>query len=542
MVHSIPLRELFPAGSLLRDCWEGNERFRSLVPRHFLDPQSFVEQRGELAERRYDRQTLRSVLESQNSRFSAARAAVANIERLSDPRSLVVIGGQQAGLFGGPLLTANKAMTVISLAGRLEDQLGVPVIPIFWIASEDSDLAEVDHASILDRDGQLRDLRLPGDENARLPVSLIRLEDGLSDLLEELSALLPETEIAGDALTKLRDAYAPGRTYPAAFAAWMASLFSGKGLVLVDPSEPALKRLAFPLFEREISEKSPVSRAVREQTGRLERAGYRPQIELRDGMLTLFFQNPAREAIVVRSNEFELRSSSRKFTNGDLTALLSRSPEQFTPNAALRPLFQDSLFPTVAMVLGPSELAYFAQLTLAYRAMRIPMPVLFPRASLTLVEPRHQKLIEKHRLSLLDVITRGQRVIDDIVRRGIPQTLVGGLGKRRTQTTEIWTDLTDQVTRLDPTLRRTAELAASRTRWQFDFIEKKIIQAARRKEEVLRGQIGRMVASLAPRGGLQERTLTALPFLARYGDRVLDLALDAIDPFAAEHRGVVIDA
>ncbi len=542
MVHSIPLRELFPAGGLLLDCWEGSEKFRSLVPRWFRDPRAFVEQRDVLAARSYDRKTLRSVLEEQNNRFAARPAALANIARLSDPRSVVVIGGQQAGLFGGPLYTAHKALTVISLAARMESELGSPVIPVFWIASEDSDLAEVDRAFIVDRDGRLRDLRLPGDEAARLPVSRVRLGEEIARLFDELSAGLPESELAAEVLGDLRAAYAPGRTYPAAFGAWMAQLFSDKGLVLVDPSEPRLKKIAFPLFEKEISGKSPVSRAVIQQSRLLERSGYSQQIELREGMLTLFFQNPAREAIAVRDDGFELRSSARRFSNGDLTALLANSPEQFTPNAALRPLFQDCLFPTLAMVLGPSELAYFAQLPIAYREMGIPMPVLFPRASLTLVEARHQKLIEKHHLSLEDIITRGERVIDDIVKREIPQEVFERLAAGKKQAGETWLGIIQQIDRLDPTLRRTAELASGTTGHRFDFMERKIIQAARRKNVTLRGQVERMAASLAPRGGLQERTLTVLPFLARHGTRVLDQALGAIELFAPEHRGVVIDA
>lgn len=541
MVHSIPLRQMLPGGSLILDCWEGNEKFRSLVLRWFRDPQAFVEQCEELDARRYDREALQSVLETQNRSFSAAPPAMANVARLSDPRSTVVIGGQQAGLFGGPLYTAHKALTVLSLAARLENQLGRPVVPVFWIASEDSDLAEVDRASVIDRDGRLRELRLPGDENAKLPVSQVRLGDGVTVLLEELSTAMPESEFTPEILAALRAAYAPGRSYPAAFGAWMSSLFSAKGLVLVDPSEPGLKRIALPLFEREIAEKSPVSRAMLEQTRLLEQAGYAPQIELRDGMLTLFFQNPAREAIAVREDGFELRASARRFTNGDLAALLRKSPEQFSPNAALRPLFQDSLFPTLAMVLGPSELAYWAQLPLAYKVMGIPMPVLVPRASLTLIEARHQKLMEKHRLSLQDVLRRGERVIDDIVKREIPPGLVQRLGDGKNQSIEIWKDLTEQIEKLDPTLRKTAELAAAMSRKQFDFIEKKITQAARRKDETLRGQVERMAAALAPRGGLQERTLTALPFLARYGSRALDQALGAIEPFAPEHRGVVLD-
>jgi len=541
MIHAVPLGELLPAGSLIRDCWEGNEKFLSLVPRWFRDPEAFVQQRDELAEKRYDRESLRSVLEAQNRRYAAAPAALANVARLSDPRSVVVIGGQQAGLFGGPLYTANKALTVLSVAAKLESQLGQPVIPVFWIASEDSDLAEVDRASIIDRDGRLRELRLPGDENAKLPVSQVRLGDGISGLFEELSTALPESDFTPEILASLRDAYAPGRTYPAAFGAWMASLFSDKGLVLVDPSEPGLKRIALPLFEREVSEKSPVSRAMMEQTRLLERAGYLPQIELRESMLTLFFQNPAREAIAVRDDVFEFRASARRFTNGDLTALLRQSPEQFSPNAALRPLFQDTLFPTLATILGPSELAYFAQLPLAYAAMGIAMPVLFPRASLTLVETRYQKFMEKHRLSLQEVLMRGERVLNDIVKREISPALFDNLHEGRNQVGRIWGGLVEQVNRLDPTLRKTAELAAAASNKQFDFIERKITQAARRKDEVLRGQVERMAVSLAPRGGLQERTLTVLPFLARYGTRSLDQVLAAIEPFAPEHRGVVID-
>jgi bacillithiol biosynthesis cysteine-adding enzyme BshC len=541
MVHSIPLRELLPGGSIVLDCWEGNEKFRSLVPRWFRDPRVFVEQRDDLATRRYDRETLRSILEAQNRRFSAAPASLANVARLSDQRSVVVIGGQQAGLFGGPLYTAHKALTILSLAERLEAQLGQPVIPVFWIASEDSDLAEVDRASVIDRDGRLREFRLSGDEDSKLPLARVRLGDGISALVQELSAALPESEFTPELFTTLRTAYAPGRTYPAAFGAWMASLFSDKGLVLVDPSEPGLKQLALPLFEREIVEKSPVSRAMIEQTRLLERAGYPPQIELRDGMLTLFFQNPTREAIAVREDGFELRASARRFTNGDLTALLRKSPEQFSPNAALRPLFQDTLFPTLAMVLGPSEIAYWAQLPLAYQTLGIPMPVLFPRASITLIEIRHQKLMEKHHLSLRDVLRRGEMVIDDIVKREIPKAIFEGLADGKKKVGSIWHDLIEQIERLDPTLRKTAELARGASEKQFDFIDKKITQAARRKNEILRSQVARMVAALAPLGGLQERTLSVLPFLARYGSRVLDQACNAIEPFAPEHRGVVID-
>jgi len=541
MIHAIALRELFPAGSLFLDCWEGSSRFRSLVPRWFRDPRSFVEQRDLLMGRTYDRKAVASILQEQNLLFGAGPAVMANIQRLADPRALVVVGGQQAGLFGGPLYTVHKALTILSLAARLESDLGQPVVPVFWIASEDSDLAEVDRAVVSDADGGLRELRLPGDEAAKMPVSLVKLGGGLAPLLDELADVLPRTDFTSDILGSLRSSYSPERAYPQAFGAWMTALFSSRGLVMIDPSDARLKRIAMPLFQKEVAGRSPVSAAVIEQTRLLSGAGYAPQIELREGMLTLFHQGPARDAIAIQERGFALRSAGRTFSNGDLEKLLTEKPEQFTPNAVLRPLYQDSLFPTLAVVLGPSEIAYFCQLPLAYKGMNIPMPVVFPRSSLTIVEPKVQKLLSKFDLSLAAVLSRGERIIDDIVRKGIPPGVFEQLSAGRTQAAEIWDNMAREIHRLDPTLDRTAQIAAGRTARQFEFMEKKILQAARRKEVTLRAQTRRLAAALAPRGGLQERTLTALPFLARYGRPVLDQAAAAIDPFAPEHRGVVID-
>src|SRR5208283_2428935 len=211
--------------------------------------------------------------------------------------------------------------------------------------SEDSDHAEVDHCSVTDRDGTLRTLRMPGAGQAKIPVSKIRLGEPIGPLLDELAGFLPEGEGTREVMAELRAAYTPGRTYPQAFGTWMASLFGPRGLALVDPSDTRLKRLAHGLFDAEITGKSPVSAAVIEQTARLKAAGYDPQIELRDGFLTLFHQDPARDAITMTPQGFELKASGRKFTPKELSTLLADDPESFTPNAVMRPLFQDTIFP-----------------------------------------------------------------------------------------------------------------------------------------------------------------------------------------------------
>jgi bacillithiol biosynthesis cysteine-adding enzyme BshC len=540
MVHSIALRDLPSTSALFVDLWDGAESYRRLVPRHFLQPGAFTAQAKIIREGSYRRDELVALLRDQNEKLNAGPLALTSLARLAAPDSVVIIGGQQAGLLGGPLYTVHKALTILQTARRMEKELGVPVVPVFWIASEDSDVAEIDHTWVSDRDGELRQFRIPRSTPDKIPVSTIRLGDSIGGLLDGLAEAIPDGGSKDEMLAALRGAYTPGRTYPQAFGAWMAWLFREEGLVLVDPSDVRLKRMAQELFEREIREKSPVSAAVIEQTARLKAAGYEPQIELREGFLTLFYQDPARDAISVRENGFELKSTGKILRAEELCATLQQHPEKFTPNAVLRPLFQDTVFPVLGVVLGPAEIVYYSQLTLAYERLGVRMPILLPRASLTLIEEK----TEKHRVRLgvgfLDVIKRGERVIDDILSREVPASLSGALSEGREQNSRAWTRIIGEIDRLDSTLHRTVELASGRTARQFDFMERKIAQAARKKNDILRGQVRRLVNAIAPQGGLQERTICAIPFLARHGKDGLRIAAEALDPFAAEHRVIVV--
>jgi bacillithiol biosynthesis cysteine-adding enzyme BshC len=541
MIQGIALRSIPSTPKLYADYWDAKDGIRSMIPRHFRELNAFAEQARLMDGRTYDRRLLCGVLREQNERFGSGPKTLAHIARLEDPKAVVVIGGQQAGLFGGPLYTAFKALTILAVARHAESALGRPVVPVFWIASEDSDLAEVDHTFVTDREGKLQALRMPAAGQAKIPVSRIRLGEAIGPLMDELESFLPEGDGTRDVMAELRAAYTPGRTYPQAFGAWMAHLFGPLGLTLVDPSEPRLKRMAQPLFDAEITDRSPVSKAVIEQTARLKSAGYDPQIDVRDGFLTLFHQDPARDAITMTPRGFELKASGRKFTPKELSTLLADSPDSFTPNAVMRPLFQDTIFPSLAVVLGPSEIAYWCQLTLAYQRLGIPMPLLVPRSSVTLLEQKIERLRTKLGVDFLQVLQRGEHIIDDILRRKIPDSLTRRLTGARAQVTEAWDGIVAEIDALDPTLHKTVEIARGRSAHQLDFIDRKISQAARKKNAILRGQVERLTASLAPRGGLQERSLCIVPFLAGYGSRIITHAAEGIDPFAPEHRTLAVE-
>lgn len=535
MPDSVPLREIYTGESILVDCWEGKESFRSLVPWHFRDEESFARQTEFLERRVYDRGLLARVLGEQNDAFSGGRTVAENLDKLSDPRSVAVVCGQQAGLFGGPLYTLHKALTAIALAERLSVVLRRPAVPIFWIASEDGDLAEVNHINVLDAAGGLVEISLGGAVDERIPLSRIALGAGIGDALAALRAAMPDATFAPEIIGELERIYAPGATYPQAFGSWMQFCLRDRGIIMADPSDERLKRMASGLFRREIEEGGSVTRAVLRQTERVTAQGYSPQLSLRDGMLTLFYQDPERQAIGVNADGFEVKGRRQKISKNELLSILEESPDKLGPNAALRPLFQDTLFPTVATVLGPAELAYHCQLTEAYAEMGIPMPVLFPRASLTIVEPRIGKLLDRHGIGLAQVIRRKEKILDDLVEREVPPILFQRLHEGRMKAEGIWYGLIGEIGKFDPTLEPTAKNTLGIISKRFEHMEKKIMRAARRKDMTLRAQVERLIASLYPRAGLQERTLNLLPFLARYGKSVIDAAYAEIKPFSPEH-------
>ncbi len=538
MTDAIPLGDLQGGRSLYADCWEGTDAFRSLVPLHFRDPGCFEKQAGRIDAARYDRKALAAVLRDQNIGFGAPAASLGRIEELKEPGALAVIGGQQAGLFGGPLYTLFKALTVLSLSERLGAKLGRPVIPLFWIASEDSDLAEVNHAFLTDASGHLQRLDLPGSPAENLPVSRILLGQGVRQALDALSAMLPDTEYTAEVMAALARAYSPGASYPAAFGAWMQYALGDRGLVMVDAADPRLKAMASGLFRREVEGKGAVARAVLGQNVKLEKAGFKPRITLRDGMLTLFFQDPARDVIAVAGEGFALKSGARSFSPEELSHLVESNPEMFSPNAALRPLFQDLVFPTLAVVLGPSELAYYTQLTGAYEDLGVVMPVLFPRASMTLIDAKTSRLLESCGLSLSDVLKDNAGLPNRLAAGEVPPSLAGGYAAAKLEVRRIWSGLAEATAALDPTLAPTARNAMAGSVGRFEWMEKKILKAIRTKNSVLSDRLLRLNASLYPGGGLQERALGPAQFLARSGRAVIDAAYRALDPFAAEHRGV----
>ena len=487
--------------------------------------------------RDYHRAELRDALLTQQDGWDGTPVARQRIEELCTARGLAVCTGQQTGLFGGPLFTLYKALTAITVAARLERMLRRHVVPVFWMASEDHDLPEADHVWLADRDGRLIRVRHTtwGSPGGFMPANL-RLGPAIQDIVEQLRQAMPRTEFSEGLLDALAGTYAPNRTLAEAFARWLTFLLGETGLVLVDGSDPNLKRLAAGILRREIDEAPRTSAAVLKVSQVLRSGGYPAQIEARPDGVNCFLLQGGRRSLARDATGFRLRDTGEVFTPAALHQIAEEAPERLSPNVALRPVVQDTLFPTLAYVAGPGELAYFAQLRPVYDIYDVPMPVIVPRATISLVEPRIAQLLRRFGVGLSDLTHEPEQLASRILRTQLPPDLGATLARAREGVDEIFRQVGEAVAAVDSTLRATAGQTSGHIKGHLDQLERKAVQALKRREADTGQQLQRLRDALMPGGRLQERVYPVLPYLAKYGVGLIRWLREKIDGPGWEHQ------
>jgi len=325
-----------------------------------------------------DRARLASVLQAQQVHRNAPAEARAAAARLADPNAVAVVTGQQAGVFGGPMYTLLKAITALQLARRTEHKQKVPAVTVFWVEAEDHDWEEVKSCTVLDAEFQPRTVTLPDLEGAgELPVAKLQLDARVEQTIEELAAVLQPTEFTSDILNSLRAAWTPGRGFACAFATWIETLLGPYGLVVFESADPAAKPLVADVFARELSSPGRTAALAAEAGEALAARGHAPQVVSQPDSVSLFNLDPVRRSI--RRQGDQLAIGDETHSSEDLARAARERPAAFSPNVLLRPIVQDTLFPTIAYVAGPSELAYLGQLRGVYEQFGVPMPLMVPR-------------------------------------------------------------------------------------------------------------------------------------------------------------------
>ncbi|MCC6396810.1 MAG: bacillithiol biosynthesis cysteine-adding enzyme BshC [Bacteroidetes bacterium] len=525
--------------SLFFDFLANADGARPFYRLNFRENSSFESVLREQQERRRDRVALTTVLREQNQTYLASKKTLEHIAALENPATFAVVTGQQVGIFGGPLYTILKTLTTIRLAQRLKEKYPLfSFVPVFWLEGEDHDFAEMHHAQVLDNSGGVARIEyLPGgslpDRNPG-PVGEFRFDAAIETTLAGLKTALQETEFTSPLLESLRACYSAGTSFNEAFARWLNKLFPDDGIVFISANNPALKKLLSPLFLREVTEYPASSQIVIGQSAELEKT-YHAQVKPKSVNLFLFHKG-GRYPIEPREHDFSLRGTRHFLEPDELARIATETPEELSPNVILRPLAQDTLLPTIAYVAGPSEIAYHAQLAPLYGHFGIPQPLLFPRASVTVVEERVQRALEKYGLRLEDLFG-DQSVLTNRVMEQISEVKLDDLFQRTTKGIHgLLTELRFGLKELDPTLLGALENATSKIDINLGVLKEKSIAAQKRRNETAVRQIERSVGSVLPGGVLQERQLSVVYFLNKYGPDFMKWLSGEVDITGFKHQ------
>ncbi len=463
------------------------------------------------------RRNLVETLREQNTAFGSGDETLKNLKRLEEG-AVVVVTGQQVGLFSGPAYSIYKALTAMEVAGEIS-RGGVPAVPVFWLATEDHDVAEVNKCLWLHEDQLTRFELSDGESSAPTPsgkpVGSIRLGPRVEALVQEAITKLsgPGAESVAH---MLRESYTAADTYGSAFGKLFARLFSGQGLILLDPLDARLHGLSATLIERALAERNLLNEKLLARGQALEEAGFDAQVNVTPRSSLIFYMKDGiRHALTVHDNHYYAGDAA--FSRDELLRLLRAQPESFSPNVLLRPVVQDFLLPTAAYVAGPAEIAYCAQSEVLYRHLLGTMPVLLPRASFTIVEPKLAKLLERYNLSVEDVWAGREKLRARLESKFLPAALARRFDEAAASLERELGRLKGPLRELDPTLEGALETAQRKMSFQLENLREKAGRAREQREKVISKHEEMLTAALYPDRVPQQRALCLLPFLAHWG-------------------------
>ncbi len=483
-----------------------------------------VEHRGRLAD----------LLAAQNARFGGGSVTAANIERLRVGASAVVTG-QQVALFGGPLYTLLKAATAIARA-REATEAGVDTVPVFWLATEDHDFAEIAHLELPARDG-LQAVTIGPAPEVPVPVGGILLGTEIKSAVAQVEDLLGSSDLSA----LLHEVYRPGATLAGAFGSLMARLFAGWGLVVIDAAAAGFHALGAEVLGLAIRDADSLHTALMARDAELAERGYHAQVKVREQSSLLFLIDETSGArLPLRRVRAEggtrWKAGARHYSSEELLSILQATPERCSPNALLRPVFQDAVLPTSAYIAGPAEIAYFAQSEVIYRAMLGRATSVLPRLSATLIEPKIATVMERHEVRLPDALTSADVLAQRLGARALPVDGKRKLSAAGNSLDRELTAVTEWMAQLDAGLGRGATTAASKMRYQMNRLRRLAARYQLEKEASLARHAQAITQALYPAGHLQERAVAGIYYLATQGPALLETLVAAASDACPGHK------
>jgi len=501
--------------------------FTGLSPAQIADKLDHVE---------YNRPAICDILEKQNKLYGAAAATFDNIGRLRESNALCVFSGQQAGLFGGPMLIMIKALAIVKCARLYSEKLGRSVVPVFWIAGDDHDYEEVNHTFVFDRETEPIKCEYSIPPERELPTSEIKFDDRaeLEKARAQLWQAVGESDFTPELAAMLERCYTPDDTYVTAFGKLMAALTSEYGLILFSPSDPEAKRLAIPFFKQIIGRQDAMHQRLNDANSRIQQDGYHIQVEKKDNAVDLFYNDSGRRPILRAGDNFVCGEQS--FTAQELIRLIEERPERFSPDVMTRPVLQSYFFPVLSQKGGASEIAYLAQMNGIFDLFERVTPYYRARPSLTIIEKRFEKLIAEHNIEFEELVGDVEQLINRIFGESFPDNIAEVFDHLRKHIECHFEDITTASLKFDQALKGIASQTFGKIDFSLKAFEGKAFSAHKKHSSETREKIYRLWRSVYPNRGFQERSINVLYFLSRYGMGFIPFLYDRIDCEERAHQ------
>jgi len=456
-----------------------------------------------------------------NKKLGADEKTLENIKLLQNAKARVVVSGQQPTVLTGALLVLYKALSAVKMAENLEKTMMSPVVPIFWNASEDHNMAELDHTFFLNGDGSLCNVKFPfdNDKNAGMSLGSLPIHTKLADeaFLKQVQGSLFETEFTPAVMELIRDSYNQSKTYADWFGRLILHFFKGTGLIILDPALPGIKKLAVPILKKAIEDPVRPSQLVNEVGGELYSLGYKKQIVRKDDQCSFFLYNKQGQREKVSYSDGVYTTASRAYTKDELLSVLETECERFSPNVILRPILSEYLLPSISYMAGPGELSYYAQLKSVYKLFDVPMPIIQSRLSMSILESKIVKVLDKFSFSPTDFLGDTSALVTEYVR-----------SKNKLASEQFWGDISGNIRKTlddlksvisedDPASFAPVEQMTQKMLWQLGKIEEKVVKNQKTREKELALSMEKVKKNVKPDNKLQERQLNIFYYINKYG-------------------------
>lgn len=500
----------------------------------------FRQRYEDLSKRDFNRNGVAECIENYMSKFPQSAAVDSSIEKLRNPVSAVVIGGQQAGLLTGPLYTIHKIISIIKLAEQQEKELGRPIVPVFWIAGEDHDYLEINHVFAPEKK-HIKKKSYSGSTVGKTMASDIQFDkEKMLAWVRHIFSYFGDRSHTKDMLAVVDEAISKTNTVTEFFSYLIMYFFKDYGLLLIDSADSKLRQIEKPFFSRLINQRQTITEAVLAQQEKKKALGFINAIEIDDFAANIFYYHDS-ERVLLEFDPLEKvfagKTNELRFTASELNDLLESNPDRFSNNVVTRPLMQEWLFPTLAFIAGPGEIAYWGELLPAFQAMESQMAPIVPRLNITLLDKTTERYMDELNLSIDDVLERGTAIERDRFLTSIKnESFESILIETKNELVSQYDKIIASVEQIDGGHVRLAETNLKMQIKQLEFLQKKVEDSITKKHEATLEKFQRIEQMIKPDGQPQERIWNTFYYLNEYGQNFIDELLNLPYEFDGRHK------